>query len=99
MTRDQQSDDDHDHEGQGEALLTRLHALPRPQPSAMASARSLRRARQTFLTSTPPARPGMAAQVTAHLMRLYARAEPALAATLVLAYLGWALEAVRTITR
>ena len=84
----------------GEAeLMQRLRGLHRPVPDPLASARIHRRARKLYLTAAPAADAGPIGRLLASGARLYARVEPALAATVVLGYLGWAVETVLAIVR
>ena len=91
------NDDDDDRAER--ALLQRLQALPRVLPAPEASARIHGRARRLFLSWAPTAPGTGTGALRVRLSRLYARVEPALAATVVVIYLGWAIETVLAIKR
>jgi hypothetical protein len=77
------------------ALLSRLRALPAPPPDRAAAERTRVRARALFVRlGRRPQAPALAA-----LGRIYTRAEPAMAACVVLAYLAWAFQTAAGLIR
>jgi hypothetical protein len=78
-----------------DGLLSELGALPAPPADPGAAARTHRRARAAFLRHARlRERPWLVA-----IGRLYFRAEPALAASVVVLYLGWAIQTVIALKR
>jgi hypothetical protein len=76
-------------------LLDELGALPALAPDAAAEGRIHRRARALFVRHAQlRERPWLSA-----LGRLYFRAEPALAASVVTLYLGWAIQTIIALKR
>jgi hypothetical protein len=77
------------------SLLARLRALPAPKLEPVVADRTRLRARSVFVRfGRSPRSPWQAA-----VGRAYGRAEPALAATLVLVYLTWALQTAAALVR
>jgi hypothetical protein len=75
-----------------DAIDELLRGLPLPPQDPATSARSLRRARGVFLRQHD-------LSVPERFWNLYLRAEPVLAASIVVVYLGWAVDTVSGLLR
>ena len=78
-----------------EKLLARLRELPSPTPDPLVADRTRLRARSLFVSSAR----GPRSFWLVALGRAYGRAEPALAAGLVLVYLTWAIQTAAALVR
>lgn len=82
-------------DGDGKPTLARLRLLPPPQQDPARAARTLRRARGGFLQYAR----GDGSAFWQRVGRLYFTAEPVLAASLAVIYLGWAVDTLTQLWR
>ena len=79
----------------GNKPLEQLRALPPPLQDPLQAARGHRRARASFIQQAQGGR----SAVLQRLGRLYFSAEPVLAASVAIVYLGWAMDTLASLWR
>ena len=89
MSKDPPAPAHEDQARRNDPLLGALRALPQPAQDRARATRTHERARRLFLAQ---AGQGPVGRWRMRLARLYRHAEPLLAASIVILYLGWAFE-------